>query len=317
MAESVATPAPRRRWLKLLLGAPVLLLIAILGWYVICAFVVHRIDDDPGFAVQTGAPQGSSRAIAAMADLIDREISTHEWTPNEPFFKPGWVLDNMPNYQLGILQAVQRMGISFRDRLARTRGSSQVDADLARATGLLAYPGNVWVWNPTTSLAPTATSESQYRQAVIALRAFNERLVSGDAELERRSDNLIDTLESVASDMGATSAALYQKIDSTRNLWLDFTADDLFYTTKGQLYAYFIVLRGLGEDFAEVIQERRAGAAWAQMLDSFQLAASLQPWVVMNGALDSQAKPNHLANQGFLLLRARTQLREVSNILLR
>jgi hypothetical protein len=53
------------------------------------------------------------------------------------------------------------------------------------------------------------------------------------------------------------------------------------------------------------------------MMDSFRKAAGLQPWVVTNGAPGAQFQPNHLAMQGFYLMRARTQLREVSNILLK
>ena len=53
------------------------------------------------------------------------------------------------------------------------------------------------------------------------------------------------------------------------------------------------------------------------MLGSFRAAAALDPWVVVNGAPDAQILPSHLAAQGFYLLRARTQLREVSNILLK
>jgi hypothetical protein len=52
-------------------------------------------------------------------------------------------------------------------------------------------------------------------------------------------------------------------------------------------------------------------------VESFREAAALQPWVVVNGAPDSQFMPSHLASQGFYLLRARTQVREVSNILLK
>jgi len=37
--------------------------------------------------------------------------------------------------------------------------------------------------------------------------------------------------------------------------------------------------------------------------------------VVVNGAADSQFLPSHLVAQGFYLLRARTQLREVADIL--
>jgi len=310
-------PARRPLLRRALLGLPALIVLAVAGWYLVGMVVVHRIDDDPDFATATSAPEGGSRAVAAMADLVSREIDQNEWTPNEPFFKPGVLLDNMPNYQTGIVAAVQRFGVSVRDRLARARGSSQADADLTRAMGLLAYPGNVWVWNPANSWAPTATTESQYRQAVAALRAYNGRLASGEATLELRADNLLESLDAIASDLGSTSGAIYQAIDLSRNRWLDFTADDLFYTAKGQLYAYYILLRELGLDYADVIRERGAASSWTEMLDSFRLAATLQPWVVVNGGLESQFKPNHLASQGFLLLRARTQLREVTNILLR
>jgi hypothetical protein len=46
-------------------------------------------------------------------------------------------------------------------------------------------------------------------------------------------------------------------------------------------------------------------------------AAGLQPGVVINAAPDAQFLPSHLAAQGFFLLRARTQLREITNILLK
>ena len=66
-----------------------------------------------------------------------------------------------------------------------------------------------------------------------------------------------------------------------------------------------------------MIRERDLGAAWTQMLDTFREAATLQPWVVVNGDPASQVLPSHLAAQGFFLLRARTQLKEITNILLK
>ena len=53
------------------------------------------------------------------------------------------------------------------------------------------------------------------------------------------------------------------------------------------------------------------------MLDSLRQAAVLNPLVVVNGAPDGLYFPSHLAVQGFYLLRARTQLREIGSILLR
>jgi hypothetical protein len=50
-------------------------------------------------------------------------------------------------------------------------------------------------------------------------------------------------------------------------------------------------------------------------VESFRIASQLDPWIVWNGYLDGLLIPNHLAAQGFYLLRARTQLREISTIL--
>ena len=53
------------------------------------------------------------------------------------------------------------------------------------------------------------------------------------------------------------------------------------------------------------------------MLASFDSIVDLSPVVVINGDTDGQVMPNHLVAQGFFLLRARTQLREITNILLK
>jgi hypothetical protein len=75
------------------------------------------------------------------------------------------------------------------------------------------------------------------------------------------------------------------------------------------------VLRELRHDFDNVIRERNLQASWDELLNSARLGATLHPWMVSNGPLDSQAVPNHLAAQGFLLLRVRTKLEEIVDIL--
>jgi hypothetical protein len=214
------------------------------------------------------------------------------------------------------MAALSRFGLELADQIARTRGSSQIDRDLDTASGLLKYPGTVWIFDFQTSFAQTASSESQYRRAMRALRDYNLRLAAGQAVFETRSDNLLASLERFAADIGSASAAIDQHLEDG-GFWPDFNADDLFYANKGRLYAYYLLLRALEADFANVIAERDLGAPWREMLASFRTAAELQPWVVVNGAPDSQFLPSHLAAQGFFLLRARTQLKEINNILLK
>ena len=76
-------------------------------------------------------------------------------------------------------------------------------------------------------------------------------------------------------------------------------------------------MRELGRDFDAVIKEKGLTNAWNGTVDTFRTAAELDPWVVWNGYPDGFLIPNHLAAQGFYLLRARTQLREISAILLK
>jgi hypothetical protein len=321
MNEATLHPAElpaRRPWYRRRLWLwPVALAVLLLVYYLAGMAWLHQIDDDPDFAIESSAPEGGSRSVALTADLIDREINTHRWVANDPFFMPGSMLDNMPNFQQGIIAALSRFTIELTDQIARTRGSSQVDPDLNTASGLLRYPGTVWIFDLSTSFAPTASSESQYRRAMNALRDYNQRLAAGNAMFETRADNLLATLDRIASDIGSSSAALDQHLAEHSGLGFDFEADNLFYANKGRLYAYYLLLRDLGVDYARVIQERDLGSAWAQMLESLRAAATLQPWFVANGAPDSQLLPSHLAAQGFFLLRARTQMREISNILLK
>lgn len=321
--------APRKRWMRRLGGglggrlsggligrsfAVLVLLVAL--YYGAGAAIINTVDDDTSFAT-AAVPPGASRAVEAAAALVERETDTHGWTPNDPFFLPGSILDNMPNFQQGVVKAASRFSVEMMDHIGRLRGTSQIDGDLERAAGLLKYPGNVWVWDPSVSLAPTATSESQYRAAVRALRSYNSRLANGQTVFDRRGDNLMSALERIASDLGSASAQIDGHITHGPFWLFDTDVDDIFYSTKGQLYAHYVILNALGQDFEQVLRERQLDGVWQQMLDGLKTGAELEPLIVIGGSPDALLLPNHLTAQGFYLLRARTQLYEVVNILLK
>ncbi len=317
---------PRRRWRflpsfsaagkrrRIAFWSLAVILLIILLYYPVGALIVDNIDDDPNFGPAQVEPN-ASRTVAMAAALIDREVRHHSWPANHPWFLPGAILDNMPNYQEGIIQALRRFALEMTDQIGRARGSSQADPDLEQARGLLNYATNVWFWDVSVSILPTATSPKQYKAAEEALLSYNRRLAAGTAVFDRRSDNLLATLDRIAKDVGSSSAALEQQIEQHSGDWLDFQADDRFYRTKGELYAYALLLRELGKDFDPVIKERGLQTVWGNMIDNLFTAAQLHPWVVVNGAPDSQVLPSHLAAQGFFLLRARAQMYEIMDIL--
>jgi len=302
-------------WRLIKISAAVLVAAAVL-YYPIGMIAVHKINDDPSFAPENVQP-GESRSVAMAAALIQREVVDGHWIPNDPFFFPTAGLDNMPNFQIGIFAALSRFAVEMSDQLGRTRGSSQVDPDLEKAVGLLKYPGDVWIFNLSTSLMPTASSESQYKAALRAFRSYNQRLAAGKAVFEQRADNLIATLDRISNDTGSASALLDRRIQEGGGVIFDRESDDVFYQTKGRLYGYYLILRELGKDFSVIIKDKELDTAWDQMLDSFRTAATLDPVVVANCDPDAMVCPSHLASQGFYLLRARTRLSEVSNILLK
>ena len=141
---------------------------------------------------------------------------------NDPFFMPGYLLDNMPNFQQGIVTAASRFAVELRDQIARTRGSSPVDPNVEKAAGYLVYPGDVWIFNPKESWAPTASSDKQYRLGIKALRDYNQDVADGEAIFAPRADNLLTTIDRITADIGSASAGISKHIRENSTSWLDF-----------------------------------------------------------------------------------------------
>ena len=310
-ADTARLPGARRRWLKRSKWVALAILVLLLLYYPVGMIIVHKINDDQNFSAGN-VPQGQSKAVALAAALIQREVEGTSWPANDPFFMPGYALDNMPNFQHCIQQALARFATEMADQIGRSRGSASADPDLTEARGLLNYAPDVWY---VSSASLAANSETQYLKAMVKLNAYNTRLAAGRAAFEPRADNLMSTMDRIGKDLGAASNAIDQEIDLYAGDWYDLNADNVFYYNKGLLYSNALLLRDLGVDFKAVLDERGAAKIWQRMIDSMVEGASLQPLVVINGTPNALVEPNHLAIQGFYLLRARTQLEELTDIL--
>lgn len=292
-----------------------LLLLLIPIYYMLGAMLTHRINDDLNFKV--GAPsQGKSITVEVVAGLIDREVNDTKWAPNTQPFEPAALLrfgGNMVNFQSGIIRSLSTIVFEMENRLARMRGTSSADPDMASARQGLSRSPETWILDPL----PTSSADSEYKKAREALLNYNKRLASGQAVFEVRADNLQAVLDRIALDLGGMTDALEQQTLLGRKVIIDRRADKLFYYAKGQSYAYFIVLRALREDYMPILKERRIESLYAAMLTDLAMVADMHPLIVQNAKPDGAFLPNHLSTEGFYILRARAKLREITDILQR
>ncbi len=286
----------------------------------------YHIDDaaelkpSPRFVVE-----GGSNAVAMAATVM--ELETSHWAPNKPWFYPIAHSTNMVAYQKGLQYAVAQWATQMTDFLGRERGSGEVDPDLVAAKGLLNY-------DPSAFILPSAVS--QYAEGIKHLDAYNRRLAHGQAKYDKIASNLSDFLIKVGKDLGSQSGTIeltvlspddftegerarltdnQRQVLSTNGGYFDGRASKVYFATKGRMYAYYVILNALGEDFHDVLANKGALEHWDNMLLSLRSGATQYKFFIANGAGGSYFIPSDLAYQGFFLLRFDKQLQEVADIL--
>ncbi|MEO0960185.1 MAG: DUF2333 family protein [Pseudomonadota bacterium] len=293
-----------------------LVAVNLVGAYVLGGMLLtERIDDSLTFA-PVQPTEGGLASVDITVALIEREVNDHAWVANEPFFMPGHWLPNMKHYQQGVVYGLSRFAFELADSLGRSRGATAVDPDLDRAAGLLRFPGDVWFFDFEKTWTPVVTSEEQYLSAVRALESYNQRVASGEAFFDPRQDNLVATLARIEADVSSKINVLSDHVERVAaGEAVSTTSNEVFYVTKGRLYAYAMLLKSLEQDFSDIIAGEGLSVVWSRMIESFENAAAMRPLIVTNSPPGSVFIPNHVTELGFFALRAKTQLRDVMTVL--
>ena len=124
--------------------------------------------------------------------------------------------DNKAALQRGVHQAGSaRTSIELVDTLRRVRGTSQIDASLQNARGNLQFNEYTWYFG-SRPFGPKTPTPSFYRAAITDLNDFNTRLREMRCGVRcARADNLLQFVDRIANDIGATSAILRQRFELT------------------------------------------------------------------------------------------------------
>lgn len=277
----------------------------------------------------TGAGEGAaqtcrrSAVVDTTADLIDFNVNQNAWISSMILYKLGFFgidwdstpfFDNKASFQRGVNQAVRRTTIELVDTLGRVRGTSQIDSNLQSARGNLQFDEYTWYFG-LSPFGPKTPTPSFYRASIKDLKAFNDRLEKCQAVLDARADNLLQFVDRITNDIGNTSAILRDRSEKYNSGWFDTRADNLFWFAYGQLYGYYGILSAARADFRDVIAQRDLGELWRALEGQLRAALNIQPMIISNGSESGWLMPSHLATIGFYVLRVRSNLVEIRQVL--
>jgi hypothetical protein len=241
-----------------------------------------------------------SVTTAALMTSVDTLLDKRGGYLSNDRFPPGVLMDNIPNWEFGVLTASRDLARTLRNDWSRSQTQSVEDKDLQEAEPLLSSPNDRW-------LLPS--SESQYRKAVVHLDGYLTRLSDKDAtnaQFYARADNLADYLQVVSTRLGSLSQRLSASVGQVRidtDLAGDRDAqqstpvgqprlvqtpwdkiDDNFYEARGYTWALREQLEAVRIDFAPILTSKNALVSLEQVIR--ELEESQKPLgspIVLNG----------------------------------
>jgi len=271
--------------------ATIIICLLTLLYYPIGGWLIHNTATP---TYQPNSHNGNMASIDSMIHLIDQEVRQKIWTPNLPIIFPSYFLDDMPNFQLGIVSAIAKSAAAIGKLEIKTINQASGIEPITTAIELLQYPGTIWLVSPNKGLTPAASSGTQYKKGAKALKAFNQRLSEGKTFISRDADNFSTLLKFMRSDLTKLIKKTHLHIQENQTSLFDFQADNVYYYAYGKLYAYTQIAKGYSLDFKEVLIENEIYSTWTSFLKTIDEVSAIRPTIIRNGSVTSSFSPNHL-----------------------
>jgi hypothetical protein len=287
-------------------------LVAVLGLYLLVAMLVgiYWSLTPPPFDVQARAQELAAQkggtvvtgsvTTGALIGVMETLLQKPGGYTHNDRFPPGVWLDNMPNWEYGVLIQVRDLSRAMREVFSRSQSQSKEDVDLVKMEPQFQFPSDRWIL-PST--------ESQYRAGLKYARRYFYRLSDEDAtnaQFYARADNLRYWLGTVNSRLGSLSQRLSASVgqvrintdlagDATasqstatpteqliRTPWLEI--DDVFFEARGSAWALIQFLKAVEVDFADVLRNKNAQVSLRQIIRELE-GTQEQIWspMILNG----------------------------------
>ena len=236
---------------------------------------------------------GGARTTATLIALVDTLLDKPGGYLSNDLLPPGVWLDNMPNWEFGVVVQVRDAAKAFREAFSRSQSQSAEDPDLSLAEPLLNYDTDRWIFPAT---------EDEYRKGRDHLARYYARLLDGDANnahFYARADNLRYWLGTVQSRLGSLSQRLGASVGQRRlevaaggsanpapglakTPW--WQVDDIFFEARGSAWALIQLLRAVEVDFADVLQKKNAQVSLQQIIRELEATQKpLRTPFILNG----------------------------------
>jgi hypothetical protein len=248
-------------------------------------------------------------------------------------FPPGLWLDNVPNWEFGVLVQVRDLARAMRQDISRAQSQSSEDADLIIAEPQLHFDSDSWA---------IPSTESEYRRGITALKRYLDRLSNPektDSQFFARADSLNNWLADLETRLGSLSRTLGESVGkaSISDTVADFEGqdplderaegvdvktdwtkiDDVFYEARGSSWALLHIFRAIEVDFRKVLQDKNATASVKQIIIELE-GAQGDMWspVILNGS-GFGIMANHSLTMAAYLSRANAAISDMRKLLSR
>ena len=244
-------------------------------------------DSEPdAFDVTVAAPSGivvtGSHTAAAMTRMGRTLLDKRGGYLSNDLFPPSVWMDNVPNWEFGVVVQMRDMSRVLRADLSRSQSQSTEDSDLSLAEAKFFFNNASWIFPRT---------EDEYGDGVDYLESYLARLSDPDqpdAQFYARADNLRTWLTAVETRLGSLSQRLSASVgkrqldtalsgdpaasqstpgvgdSELRTSW--FEIDDVFYEARGQAWALLHLLKAVERDFGAVLDDKNARVSLQQIV---------------------------------------------------
>jgi hypothetical protein len=252
-------------------------------------------------ATSTGELVTGAITTASLIGVAETLLDKPGGFLHNDMFPPGLWLDNMPNWEYGVLIQVRDLSRAMRESYSRSQSQSREDKDLAEAEPRFSFKADSWA---------IPASESEYRAGIRYLYSYLQRLSdpqSQDAQFYARADNLAYWLATVETRLGSLSQRLSASVGQRRintdlagdaeasqatwtpdeqmvqTPWLQI--DDVFYEARGTTWALIHFLRAVEHDFGDVLEKKNASVSVQQIIRELEATqqAVFSP-MILNGS---------------------------------